>query len=120
MTNTKMTYGKAVEYVLKNFEVPQEVADKLTALEASLAKKNGASRKPTKTQVENESLKADILAFLHEHEDEGFTCDTIRKSVPSLNEASNQKVSALMTQLMGAGAVSKYADKRRTYFKIAG
>ena len=114
-----MTYGKAIDYVIKNYEMPAEVKDKLTALASSLAKKNGTAKKPTKTQVENEGYKAEILAFLREHEDEGFTCDTIRKSVPSLNEASNQKVSALMTQLIGEKTVVKYSDKRRTYFKVA-
>ena len=119
MANEKMTYGKAVAYVLENCEIPAEVKEKLEGLAGSLAKKNGTAKKPTKTQQENEVHKENILNFLRSNPEEGFTCDSIRKAVDSLAEASNQKVSALMTQLVEAKAVEKYADKRRTYFKIA-
>lgn len=117
MANEKMTYGKAVAYVLNTYEVPAEVKEKLEALSASLAKKNGAEKKPTKTQIENEGLKAAIVDFLNANPEQGFTCDDLRKGVEALNEFSNQKVSALMTQLKEADLVEKYADKRRTYFK---
>ena len=62
MTNTKMTYGKAISYVMENYDLPAEVADKLTALSESLAKKSGAERKPTATQVANEGYKTKITA----------------------------------------------------------
>ena len=120
MANEKMTYGKAVAYVLENCEIPAEVKEKLEGLAGSLAKKNGTAKKPTKTQVENEGYKESILAFLRVNPEQGFTCDNLRKAVGELNEFSNQKVSALMSQLVEAKAVEKYADKRRTYFKIAG
>ena len=112
-----MTYGKAIAYVLKNYEMPAEVKDKLEALSASLAKKNGAEKKPTKTQVENEGYKSAIVDFLTANPEQGFTCDDLRKNVEALNDFSNQKVSALMAQLKEAHLVEKYADKRRTYFK---
>ena len=58
----KMTYVKAIDVVLNGGEVTSEVREKLEALKASIAKKNGAERKPTATQTANEGYKADILA----------------------------------------------------------
>ena len=41
----KMTYVKAIDVVLNGGEVTSEVREKLEALKASIAKKNGADRK---------------------------------------------------------------------------
>ena len=64
---TKMTYVDAVNFAL-NVVADEAVKEKLTALRDSLVKRNTADRKPTKTQVANEGLKADILAFLADGE----------------------------------------------------
>lgn len=119
MSNTKMTYGKAVDYVLKNCDLPEDVREKMGDLAVSLAKKNGSERKPTATQVANEGYKAAILEYLTDVA-EGKTVSDILKEVPAVAGFSNQKVSALMTQLVdeGNGPVEKYSDKRRTYFRV--
>ena len=119
MSNTKTTYRSAVEYAVKNLaDAPQDVLDKLTALAASLEKKSGAERKPTATQVANEGYKAAIVDFLG-GVDAPQTVTDILKGVPALEGFSNQKVSALMTQLKDAGVVVKTSDKRRSYFALA-
>jgi len=119
MTNTKTTYRSAVEYAVKNLQdAPQDVLDKLTALAASLEKKSGAERKPTATQVANEGYKSAIVDFLGNC-DKPQTVTDILKGVAALEGFSNQKVSALMTQLVNAGAVVKTSDKRRSYFALA-
>ena len=119
MNASKTTYRSAVEYAIKNLsDAPAEVMEKLTALSASLEKKSGAERKPTATQVANEGYKTAICEFLSER-GEPATVTDILKSVPAVEGFSNQKVSALMTQLVNAGAVVKTTDKRRSYFAIA-
>ena len=60
-------------------------------------KNSGESKKPTKTQEENESYKALILDFLTDKD--GVTCTDVLKGVPAFSEFSNQKISALMRQL---------------------
>jgi len=118
MTN-KTTYKTAVEYAIKNLpNAPADITEKLTALAASLEKKSGAERKPTATQVANEGYKAAIVEFLGNC-DKPQTVTDILKSVPAVAGFSNQKVSALMTQLVTAQAVIKTTDKRRSYFAIA-
>ena len=58
-----MTYVEALEQAIAMFGGEGEVAEKLTALKAQVAKKRSSS-KPTKTQVENEAIKEQILAVL--------------------------------------------------------
>jgi hypothetical protein len=119
MNTSKTTYRTAVEYAIRNLsDAPQDVLDKLTALCASLEKKSGAERKPTATQVANEGYKSAIVDFLG-GVDKPQTVTDILKGVAALDGFSNQKVSALMTQLVNGGAVIKTSDKRRSYFALA-
>ena len=58
---TKMTYVAALNYVLTSVaDLPADVTEKLTALRDQTEKRNTADRKPTKTQVANEALKAKV------------------------------------------------------------
>ena len=118
MNASKTTYRSAVEYAIRNLtDAPADVTEKLTALCASLERKSGAERKPTATQVANEGYKAAIVEFLCDADP--CTVTDILKGVPALEGFSNQKVSALMTQLVNAGEVVKTTDKRRSYFALA-
>lgn len=113
---TKMTYVDAVNFAL-NVVADEAVKEKLTALRDSLVKRNTADRKPTKTQVANEGLKADILAFLADGEK--HTVTEIMSGVSSLAEASNQKVATLVTALVKAELVTREEIKRKAYFSLA-
>jgi predicted transcriptional regulator len=106
---TKMTYAIAIDNAI-NGNITDEVREKLEALKVQLAKRNSGERKPTKTQRENEGIKADILDLLTE---EGRQCKDIAESVG----ISGQKCSALLKQLVDAGLAEKYTEKRVTYFK---
>lgn len=116
---TKTTYKTAINYAIDHLsDAPADVLDKLSALRESLEKKSGAERKPTATQVANEGFKVAILDFLREV-GTPQTVTEILKGVPAFDGFSNQKVSALMTQLVNAQAVVKTVDKRKSYFAIA-
>ena len=80
-----------------------------------LAKKAG-SKKPTKTQEENEVFKAEILDVLT---NEGATVTEIQGKSEVLGSLSNQRVSALLRQLVNSNAVVKTVDKKRAYFSLA-
>jgi predicted transcriptional regulator len=114
-----MTYAMAIDFateIIKNGTADfhgftaAEYMEKLEALKTSLAKRNSGSRKPTKTQRENESVKADILGVLS---DEGKQCKDIAEAL----SISGQKCSALLKQLVDSGLAEKYSEKRVTYFK---
>jgi|GEM_PF-6750800 len=108
-----MTYVEALETVIPMVE--GEVAEKLTALKAQMAKKKGSS-KPTKTQLENEKVKEEILEVLANTE-EGMTCGEITKALEG--EYTSQKISALLRQLVGAEKVVKSTEKKVSRFELA-
>lgn len=84
---------------------------------AMLAKKNSSSKKPTKTQEENETYKELIMGFLMGTTD-GVTCTEVQQNVPEFAYFNNQKITALMRQLVEAGKVSKVMVKGRAIFSL--
>lgn len=114
---TKMTYVQALENAL-TLVTDVETRDKLTALRDQLVKRNSAPSKPTKVQVANEGVKATILAALT-NAGRPLTVTEVQDTDADLAALSNQKVSALLTQMIAAGVVVKTVDKRKSYFAPA-
>lgn len=108
-----ITYVDALNAVIPM--VDGEVAEKLEALKAQMAKKRTSS-KPTKTQVENEGIKEKILAVLAE-------CDeavTVKEILPLMDgDYTSQKISALLRQLVTSGKVTKAIEKKVSRFSLA-
>lgn len=77
--------------------------------------KKSASKKPTKTQEENKAIKVEILNTLTE---EGVTVSELQSKSAVLGDLSNQKVSALLRQLISEGVVTKAVDKKKAYFSL--
>lgn len=85
-----------------------------------LAKKNASgSGKMTATQVANEGIKAEILECMANEPNRMFTISEMQKSFDCCAEMSNQRVSALVRQLVNDEKVVRIEDKRKAYFKIA-
>ena len=82
-----------------------------------LAKKNSADKKPTAQQTANEGVKTAILDGLEDGK--LYTITDIIKTVPECADMTNQKVSALVRQMVDAGSMVKTVDKRKSYFSIA-
>ena len=78
--------------------------------------KKSASKKPTKTQEENEVLKGVILDTLT---DEGVTVSELQTKNDVLGGLSNQRVSALLRQLIADNKVVKVVDKKKSFFSLA-
>jgi polyhydroxyalkanoate synthesis regulator phasin len=115
----KMTNVKAINYVLENCNVPSDVAEKLAKMKDQFVKKNTAERKPTANQVENAGLKTAILDFLADNKG-AYTITDLMKSVSALADLSNQRVSALVRQLVEDGSVVRTEEKRKAYFSYNG
>ncbi len=75
----------------------------------------GGERKPTKTQLENEGIKAQIIEVLSAA-DKPMSIGDIGKEI---DIPSNQKVSALVTQLVRAKMVVRSEVKGKAYFALA-
>ena len=82
-----------------------------------LTKKNSRSGKPTKTQVENESIKAQIVSVLESAGKPMTVTQLLAKS--ELADLSNQKVSALLTQLRKTGVVVRTVEKKVAFYSLA-
>lgn len=81
-----------------------------------LSNKNG-SRAETKTQKENVVLKDrihEVLATIGKP----VTITELQESCPEMGAYTNQKLSALMTQMVRGGSVEKVMVKGKAYFSV--
>ena len=81
-----------------------------------LNKKNSRTGKPTKTQVENEAIKNTIFNAL-QATGKPMTVTQLL-ATEELNGLSNQKVSALLTQLRESNKVVRTVEKKVAYYSI--
>ena len=83
-----------------------------------LAKKNSADKKPTAQQEANAVIKAAVLEVLGDGKLR--TVSDLLKEVPGLPDTmTNQRMSALVRQMVDAGQVVRSEDKRKAFFAIA-
>lgn len=82
-----------------------------------LAKKNSAEKKPTEKQTENAGIKEVIVEVLTDEEN-GMTISAMQKKCADLAEYSNQKISALVRQMILDGIVEKTEEKGKAYFRL--
>lgn len=81
-----------------------------------LNKKNNAPKKPTEKQLENEKLKDVILAEIGEKK---MTITEMTDTISALKDLSNQRVSAIVKQLVEDNSLIRTVDKRKAYFAKA-
>ena len=113
-----MLNGKQVE----GFTTADALAfldERIAITEKKNASGSGADRKPTKTQLENEGIKDTIVSALVEIGKPATIAD-LQKSCGELAEFTNQKISALLTQLVKADKVSRTEIKGKAHFSIKG
>lgn len=83
-----------------------------------LNKKSGKSGQ-TKTQKENELLKAELLTALGEMDKPVTISEFCEQTAYPVGKLSNQKLSALLNQMVKAETVVKTVEKKKSYFAIA-
>ena len=85
--------------------------------ELALLDKKAQNKKATKTQEQNVGIKATILKVLATIG--SGTVTDIQNGNEELSALSNQKVSALVRQLVENGEVVKTTDKKKSIFSLA-
>lgn len=85
--------------------------------ELALLDKKAQNKKATKTQEQNVGIKATILEVLATIG--SGTVTDIQNGNEELSALSNQKVSALVRQLVESGEVMKTTDKKKSIFSLA-
>ena len=116
MENKKMTKMQKFEMLSKLDAVKSDpVLSEFVAHEMELlSKKNSAEKKPTAQQVANAGVQTAILNGMEDGR--AYTITDIIKEVPECADLTNQRVSALVRQLVDAGKVVRTEDKRKAYF----
>ena len=85
--------------------------------ELALLDKKAQNKKATKTQEQNVGIKATILEVLATIG--SGTVTDIQNGNEELSALSNQKVSALVRQLVESGEVVRTTDKKKSIFSLA-
>ena len=118
MTNTKkMTKADFFKQILANYNLTEDEQNFINHELELLAKKNSAEKKPTAVQVANDGIKTDILDGMVEGT--LYTITDLIKTIPALADLTNQRVSALIRQLIADGKVERIEEKRKAYFRLA-
>ena len=127
MANKKMTVVEkftAIQAMLRgetveNFSAEQAqefLAERIAQTQRKNAGGDG-EKKLTKTQLENEGTKGVILEVLS-HAHEAMSITDMQKSNTDLGALSNQKITALVSQLVTAKAVVRTEEKGKAHFAL--
>ena len=114
----KITKREVIKMMM-NEEVVKANSTYVAYLENELAllDKKAQNKKATKTQEQNVGIKATILEVLATIG--SGTVTDIQNGNEELSALSNQKVSALVRQLVESGEVVKTTDKKKSIFSLA-
>lgn len=123
MENKKMTKKETINLLIDVLVGNKEVEDMQIFVdflvhERELLEKKSSKSCQTKTQKENEILKEKIIETLQEL-DRPVIINEIQGANEELANYSNQKISALLTQLVNSQVVKRAVDKKKAYFTLA-
>ena len=82
-----------------------------------LERKSNSTKKPTKTQIENDGFKAEIVAYLTEV-DTPKTIKELQAEIPSISGLTNQRITHMLTDLRKDGKVARTYVKKVAYFAL--
>ena len=82
-----------------------------------LDRKNTAERKPTPKQVENAGVKTAIAEWFEG--DKQYLAADVVKDCPACEGLTSQRVSALLSQMVADGTLTRTVDKRKSYYALA-
>lgn len=111
----KEMFGKLIELAQEN-----ERTDLIAFCEheIDLLNKKASASGQSKTQAENEKIKVVIAEELTRIA-RAVTISELIKESENLGQYSNQKLSALLKQMVESGTVTKIVDKKKSLFTIA-
>lgn len=123
MENKKMTKKETINLLIDVLMGDKEVEDVQIFIdflihERELLERKSSNSGQTKLQKENEILKEKIVETLKEL-NKFSTITEIQESNKELIDLKNQKMTALLTQLVNAKIVERVVDKKKAYFKAS-
>ena len=121
MAEKKMTKREMFAQLLANYPLTDKGQEFVKHEMELLAKKNapkGGEKSLTPAQKANEATKQAIVDFIAENEGK-YTITDLIKSVEGCGEMTNQKVSALVRQLVDALVLVRTEEKGKAHFSLA-
>lgn len=110
----RITKRDVLNHIIETYANDKMVVEYATH-EIELLDRKKSSDVKTKTQVVNEGLKDVIVATLTDLA-KFVTITELQNANTELAELSNQKISALLKQLVDSDIVKKQVDKKKAYF----
>ena len=98
----------------------EEIVEGIDARIEALNKKSTGSKKPTKTQIENEGIYANILALMADGAARTNKAITDTYNTLYNTEYSTNKIQAQVTKAVKGGALDRTVVKGVVYFTIKG
>ena len=98
----------------------KEISDGIEARIEALNKKSTGSKKPTKTQIENEGIYANILALMADGATRTNKAITDIYNTLYGTDYSTNKIQAQVTKAVKGGALDRTVIKGVVYFTIKG
>lgn len=83
-----------------------------------LDKKSSATRRPSKTQIENDGFKAEILEYLASA-DAPKSIKELQSEIESLAGLTNQRITHMLTDLVKGGSLVKEYVKKTPFYSVA-
>ena len=122
MENKKMTKKETINLLIDVLNGTREVEDVQIFIdflvhERELLEKKSSNSGQTKTQKENEFVKEKIVNALGVI-GKFVTITELQEQNEEMANYSNQKLSALLKQLVDSNIVSRVVDKKKAYFKL--
>lgn len=112
MTKKEM-FAEIRKVVISNEEMVAFIDHEIELLD----RKSGSPRKPTKTQIENDGFKADIISALAEA-DKSMTIKELCEVCAPIAGLSNQRITHMLTDLRKDGKVVRTYVKKVAYFAL--
>ena len=112
----KMSYVSAIDAVLSGAAVEGEIAERLTALRESLAKRAAHKAGPTKAQIANAEIGEAVAAAMTPGV--VYTIAEATALVPALEGATPQKVGPILRNLRDAGRLSEAKVKGKAVYSL--
>jgi hypothetical protein len=113
----KITKREKFEMLLESVKENEMLVEFIEHEIELLARKNGSEKKPTAQQIANAEIQKAILESMEVGK--RYTITELIKTVPACAELTNQRVSALVRQLMPT-YIERVEEKKQAFFvKVA-
>ena len=113
----KMSYVSAIDAILNGEPCEGEVAERLTALRESVAKRASRKAGPTKAQIANAEIGEAVASAMEQGA--VYTIADVSALVPALAGATPQKVGPILRRLRDAGRLTETKVKGKVVYSLA-